>query len=151
MTQLSRHFMLSEFTRSATAQARKIDNTAPPAVVKNLFLLAQFIEQVRTELNDAAIFISSGYRCPALNKAVGGAATSSHLTGLACDFTVPHFGTPFAICQQLAKSDLMFDQLIYERTSTAIWAHCGIAASGVTPRRQVLTIDGNGTRVGLWE
>ncbi|MFJ2987747.1 D-Ala-D-Ala carboxypeptidase family metallohydrolase [Collimonas sp. NPDC087041] len=150
MTPLTAHFTLEEFTRSDTARSRGIANTPLPAIVANLRRLAQFAELVRLALGGAAMVISSGYRCPELNRAVGGAANSAHLVGLACDFTAPAFGTPLAICQALSTSNLPFDQLIYERAGGAIWVHLGIAAEGIKPRRQVLTIDSRGTRVGLW-
>jgi hypothetical protein len=108
------------------------------------------VEQVRTELGQVPILISSGYRCPALNKAVGGATQSAHVAGRAVDFTAPRFGTPLIICQHLAKSTLPFDQLIYENTHGITWVHLGIAEEKVAPRRQVLTIDRHGTRGGLW-
>jgi hypothetical protein len=150
MTPLTEHFTLEEFTRSDRARVLGIVNTPTPAIVANLRRLAKFAELVRSELGGAAMMISSGYRCPALNRAVGGAANSAHLDGLAIDFTAPAFGTPMAVCQALNKSSLQFDQLIYERSGSAIWVHLGIATEGKAPRRQVLTIDSRGTRVGLW-
>ncbi|PFH11000.1 peptidase M15-like protein [Collimonas sp. PA-H2] len=149
-TPLTEHFTLQEFTRSDKARSLSIDNTPAPAVIANLRRLAKFTELVRLELGGAAIIISSGYRCQALNRAVGGAGNSAHLDGLACDFTAPAFGTPMEIGQALEKSYLQFDQLIYERVGGAVWVHLGIAVEGRTPRRHVLTIDSRGTRVGLW-
>jgi hypothetical protein len=149
-TSLTEHFTLEEFTRSDKARELRINNTPAPTIVANLRRLAKFNELVRLELKGAAMVISSGYRCPALNRAVGGAANSAHLDGLACDFKAPAFGTPMAICQALERSTLQFDQLIYERVGGAVWVHLGIAAEGKTPRRQVLTIDSRGTRIGLW-
>ena len=149
--QLSQHFTLTEFIRSATAARLHINNTAPPAVLANLKHLAACCEQVRAELGNAPMLISSSYRSVELNTAVGGVSNSSHLAGLACDFTAPEFGTPFAICQKLAKSTLAFDQLILEFSSRANWVHLGIAAHGEAPRRQLLTVNSKGTRTGLWE
>lgn len=148
--QLSPHFTLREFVRSATATKLRINNEPPPAVLKNLFLLAQFCEQVRAELGGVPMLVSSGYRCTQLNMAVGGVVNSSHLSGLACDFIAPGFGPVFAVCQKLENSTLAFDQLILEYSASAVWVHIGIAANGTTPRRQVLTIDSHGTRTGLW-
>ena len=128
MTALTGHFTLEEFVRSDTARILGIANTPTPAIVANLRRLALFDELVRLELGGAPMAISSGYRCPALNRAVGGAGNSAHLVGLANDFTAPAFGTPLAICRQLAQSTLPFDQLIYERAGSAVWVHLGIAA-----------------------
>ena len=147
---LTKHFSLEEFVRSNRAAVLGIDNTPSPAIIDNLLRLARFDELVLLELSGAPMMISSGFRCPELNKAIGGAANSAHLDGLANDFTAPAFGTPLEICQRLEQSDLSFDQLIYERSASAIWVHLGIAAENAKPRRQVLTIDNKGTRVGLW-
>lgn len=148
--QLSPHFTLREFVRSDTAARLQINNEPPPAVLKNLYQLAQFCELVRVELSGVAMLVSSGYRCAKLNMAVGGVTNSSHLQGLACDFIAPEFGSAFTVCQRLAQSTLAFDQLILEYSATAVWIHISVAASGVTPGRQVLTIDRHGTRTGLW-
>lgn len=149
MTRLTKHFTLEEFTCSATASARGIDNTPPEPIIRNLTRLAQFNEEVRAVLGGVPMAISSGYRCEQLNKAVGGSKNSAHLDGLANDFTAPAFGTPLEVCQALDKSPLDFDQLIYEHSAAAVWVHLGIAKEGTKPRRQVLTIDHNGTRYGL--
>ncbi|MEM4990639.1 D-Ala-D-Ala carboxypeptidase family metallohydrolase [Collimonas sp. H4R21] len=151
MTPLTEHFTLEEFTRSDTARILGIVNIPAPAIVANLRRLAKFNELVRLQLGGAAMVISSGYRCPALNRAVGGAGNSAHLDGLACDFIAPAFGTPMDICERLNTSTLQFDQLIIERVGGAVWVHLGIAAENKTPRRQVLTIDSRGTRIGLWK
>jgi hypothetical protein len=90
--------------------------------VQNLFKLATLLESVRKVLGDKAILVSSGYRCPALNHAVGGAAVSDHLRGAAADFTVPSFGTPLQIATAIAKSNIKFGQLIWEGT----WVHISL-------------------------
>lgn len=141
MTQLTPHFSLEEMQAT---QHREIDNTAPPEVVDVLRNTAQRLEQVRSLLGDRVITVSSGYRCPALNKAVGGARTSAHLTGHATDFNCFGFGAPLDICRVISGSTIKFDQLIEEGT----WVHISFAP---TMRRQVLTKDGSGYREGLPE
>lgn len=129
---LSPHFTLDELTASQTAARRAIDNSAPPYVVENLRRLAQLLEQVRTKLG-VPLIISSGYRSPALNAAVGGAKNSQHLVGEAADFIAPGFGSPISICSRLVDAtEVEFDQLIQEGT----WVHISTSAR---PRRQVLT------------
>lgn len=150
MMQLTEHFTLEEFVRSDKARILGIVNAPSPTIVANLRRLARFDELVRLELGGAPMTISSGYRCPALNRAVGGARNSAHLDGLANDFIAPAFGTPLEICRKLNDSYLEFDQLIYERAGSVVWVHLGIAVEGVKPHRQVLTIDSKGTRAGLW-
>lgn len=129
--QLSTHFRLSEFTASQTATRRGIDNTPPRDVVDTLKRTALGLEAVRSLLM-APIIISSGYRSPALNKAIGGAKSSQHVKGEAVDFICPGFGSPKEVCEAIARSNLRFDQLIYEGT----WVHISFAD---TNRREVLT------------
>ena len=84
--QLTPNFSLEQLIHSETAERERIDNTPAPEIVKNLRLLAQGLEQVRT-LIGFPLDISSGYRCPRLNSRVGGAKTSQHTRGQAADFT----------------------------------------------------------------
>jgi hypothetical protein len=134
--QLTDHFTLDELTASDVARTRHIDNTPSAATVENLRRLAQTLEQARVLLGGKPMQITSGYRCPALNRAVGGVASSAHLAGLAADFVCPKFGAPLDVVRKLAASNLAFDQLIHEGGR---WVHIGLAADGVKPRRQVLT------------
>lgn len=128
---LSPHFSLAELIASQVATRKGIDNTPAPAIVANLTRLAALLEQVR-ELVGAPITVSSGYRSPALNRAVGGAASSSHVLGLAADISTAKLA-PRALALLIRQSSIVFDQLIYEGT----WVH--IALSAGAPRRQVLT------------
>ena len=131
--QLSEHFSLEELTNSSTAQRKGIDNTPPnEEVMDHLRVLASGLERVRHILG-ASMHIDSGYRCPALNKAVGGVTTSAHTTGYAADFICPDFGTPLQIVKLLAEPHAMeFDQMIQEGT----WVHLSFAP---TMRGEVLT------------
>ena len=110
---LTKHFTLEEFTRSSTAKARGIDNTVPEKLIPALRNLCErVLEPLREQVREPVI-ISSGYRCPALNKAVGGSDTSQHMKGEACDIyveDVEKLRKWFAI---LMDGD--FDQLIFER------------------------------------
>ena len=134
MTQLTTHFSLEELTRSDTAVRLGIDNTPSDAILANLNVLAQGLEQVRSLLNifNRPVIISSGYRCPKLNKALHGASNSAHMNGYAADFICPDFGTPLDIVKRIATSDLQFDQVIQEGT----WVHISFDPK---MRRDVLT------------
>jgi hypothetical protein len=129
---LSEHFNLDEFTASETAVRKGIDNTPPPVVTEKLRMLANTLEQVRTLLGNNSIRISSGYRCLALNRAIGSGDTSAHVLGYAVDFTCPKFGTPKEVANKIAESPIKFDQLIYEGT----WIHLSVDPRN---RREVLT------------
>ena len=139
-TQLTAHFALEEL---ACTQHREFDNTPPPETVGNLRLTAARMEQVRRALGERVISVSSGYRSRALNRAVGGARTSAHLTGHAVDFNCYGFGDPLTVCRVLAASDIAFDQLIEEGS----WVHISFDPR---LRRQVLTRrEGGGYGLGL--
>ena len=116
--QLTPHFSLEELTVSPTAARLGIDNTPTPEALHNLKALARGLELVRALLLNP-LHISSGYRCAALNKAVGGASFSAHVLGYAADFVCPQFGRPFEIVRAIADSGIPFDQLINEQT----WVH----------------------------
>ena len=82
--QLTPHFKLSEFTRSDTASKYGINNTLDPnnpvhaEIIANLKNLCEQVLEPLRQFFDVPIVIGSGYRCPALNKAVGGVAHSMH-------------------------------------------------------------------------
>lgn len=128
---LTPHFTLDELTASQTAVRRGIDNKPTIQIVRNLTTLAETLERVR-DLAGKALTISSGYRCPDLNKWVGGAPTSAHTLGLAADITCSAI-PPKDLARMIRDSDIAFDQLIYEGT----WVHIGLAAGAL--RREVLT------------
>ncbi len=141
-TQLTAHFALEEL---CATQHREFDNTPPPEVVGTLRNTAARMEEVRRLLGDRVISVSSGYRSRALNRAVGGARTSAHLTGHAVDFNCYGFGDPIAVCRALAASSMSFDQIIEEGT----WTHISFDPR---MRRQVLTRrPGGGYGLGLPE
>lgn len=137
---LSPHFTLDELTLSETAERLGLDNKPGADVLANLKRTAMGLEGVRVRLGGAPIIVSSGYRAPAVNRAIGGSANSQHMTGQAADFTSPRFGTPRQIVDALVDSDVPYDQLILE---FGRWVHISFADS---PRRMALIIDRAGTR-----
>lgn len=141
---LSDHFTLAELVASQTAARRGLDNTPSAVTIDALRQTAALLERVRTLLGNRPLIVSSGYRSAAVNQVVGGAATSAHVLGCAADFACPAFGSPLEICRAIAASDIAFDQLIHEFRA---WVHIAWAPGG--NRRQVLTIDAQGTRAGL--
>jgi len=130
--QLSKNFKLNEFTASQTATRKGIDNTPAAPIIERLRMLANTLEQVRNLLGDNSIRISSGYRCLALNRAIGSGDSSAHVQGYAVDFTCPNFGTPKEVANKIAQSDIKYDQIIYEGT----WIHLSVDPRN---RRDVLT------------
>ena len=81
---LSKNFTLSEFTKSQIALRQGIDNTPGPEHLENArALFGNVVQTVREKFGPTTI--NSGYRGPALNRAVGGSATSQHCNGEAVD------------------------------------------------------------------
>lgn len=111
---LSPHFTLDELTFSEYAERNNVNNEPSDTTIERLLVTASKLEQVRSVLNDRSIHVSSGYRSPTLNLAIGGSKSSAHTVGYAVDFTSPNFGTPYQICKAIMASPIKFDQLIWE-------------------------------------
>ena len=133
---LSEHFTLAELTKTSV----KIDNVPNEEQVKNLRRLCKWLEQLRRRWNnlygegDDPIVINSGFRSPEVNKAVGGATLSNHLTGSAVDIRC------IGIEQALRYASLLldiadiyhedFDELIIERKGYSYWIHFAVRPFG---------------------
>lgn len=143
--QLTAHFSLAEALRSDKARELRIDNSPTvPQHRLNIQWTAEMMERVRRVLGNRPIVVSSWYRNPVVNRAVGGVSNSAHALGLAVDFTCNGLSV-LDTCRAIADSNINFDQLIYEYHR---WVHIGF--SRTPPRRQVLTkLAGEGYRVGL--
>jgi zinc D-Ala-D-Ala carboxypeptidase len=100
------------------------------------------MENVRKLLGNNFIHISSGFRCVELNTLIGSKKTSSHVRGLACDFTARGYGNPNDIVFALINSDIPYDQVILEFDR---WVHISFCEDEETPRRQALVINKEGT------
>lgn len=147
--QLSNHFTLQELVASSTARDLGIDNTAPQEIVPRLVFVAEMLERIRASLGSPVI-VTSGYRCAALNRAVGGVANSDHVSGHAADILVPGFGNPQRVADRLARNcDLLqIGQLILEGVKGKQWVHVSTHAPMLATNR-VLTITDAGPVVGI--
>ena len=109
-----RYFKYSEFVKSETARKLGIDNNFPNDEVKmNIKRLVINVLDVTRYFLGKPIYITSGYRCPLLNKAVHGAKNSQHMQGKAADFTTGS-RRDNKICFEWIKEwcENEFDQLI---------------------------------------
>ncbi len=128
--QLAKNFSLAEFEHSSTAWRLNLDNRLPQQYLANATALCQtLLQPIREQFGQ--VILLSGYRCPALNSAVGGALHSQHMQGAAADIHVPG-QSPKQVCAWVIVAELAFDQLILEGT----WTHISFAD---VPRRNVLT------------
>ena len=148
---LSPHFTLAELIHSDTANAKGIDNTPDAAAEMNLAVLASVLEEIRHVCGDHPVTISSGYRCDALNRAVGGVSDSAHRYGLAADIVIPECGDPLHVAQLIEPhmADWHIDQLINEEGGGGRWVHVGVAAPGEVPRCQAMSMHGGTYTTGL--
>lgn len=130
-----KYFSLSEFLNSATAKRLRIDNTPTFEVVDNLNKLADYLDGIREKVGKP-ILISSGFRCPVLNKAVGGVANSQHQKGLAADLICADMES----LEKVLRETGGFDQLIKEhrKGSKSFWFHVSVAQRNGKPRQQVI-------------
>ena len=139
---LSQHFTLGELTKTNT----RIDNVPNAAQVENLKRLCSWLEMLRSEWNNRygegndPIIINSGYRSEAVNKAVGGAKGSNHLTGCAADIKV--YGMEQLLRYAVILLDISdeskedFDELLLERSAKGTyWLHFAVRPPGKNRRK----------------
>lgn len=136
------YFSIKELTASTKAKSMGIDNTPTPEVVANLTSLVEAVLDPLRSRYGHPIIVSSGYRCPRLNKAVGGATTSQHVTGEAADIYVADAkgrAELFSLIYYL----LPYDQLIWEKGTDEApeWLH--VSYRDGDNRRQCLRYDGS--------
>lgn len=151
-----KHFTFGEFSRSAVAAERGIDNTMPELAEAHVVELVDLLLDSLREAWGGPLTVTSGYRCAELNRAVGGSDTSAHLAGWAADL-VPDKHDPrgiqglvnFAV-EWLTETGLSFDQLIDERSGGSRWLHVGIRNLEGKQRKEMLLYD-NGKYIRLEE
>ena len=131
-TRLSPHFTLGELCKTKTG----IENVPNEAQVENLKRLCRWLEQLRRRWNnlygegDDPIIINSGFRSPAVNKAVGGVSTSNHLTGCAADIRcigmeqALRYAAILLDISDLNRED--YDELLIEQKRNVIWIHFAV-------------------------
>lgn len=138
---LSPNFTLEELTHT---DHRQFDNTPNATEIANLTRLAALLEQVRTEIGNKPIMVSSAFRSKQVNDAVGSKDTSQHRIGCAADIRVPGM-PPDEVVKKVIASGIGYDQIIREFDR---WTHISIPnTKDMTPRRQALIIDRTGTRL----
>jgi hypothetical protein len=130
---LSKNLTLFEMTRSDMAKRKGVSNQPTEEHIANMIVLAEKIFQPIREHFGVPIYISSGYRSAALNKKIGGAKNSQHLTGEAIDIDMdghPHVSNVQVF--NFIRNNLFFDQLIWEfgNDSAPDWVHVSYSSSG---------------------
>lgn len=131
---MTKNFTLSEFTASATAKAKNIDNTPNEATIANIKKLCETILQPIRDKYGFPIIVTSGYRCKALNDAVKGSKTSQHMTGAAADIKCTHTSRRHLfdlIKKMIDNKEIEVGQLIWEygTKSEPNWIHVSLPYS----------------------
>ena len=118
---LTKNFSLEELVYSETANLNGINNCASVDVLNNLSELCKNVLQPLRDHFNKPVVVSSGYRCRALNKLVGGEFNSQHITGEASDIVV--LGVDIKQVFLYIKDNLEYDQLLLEKSKTGNWVH----------------------------
>lgn len=147
------NFTIGELIQSSTASRLGIDNNPTPIVRAHLTETITLLESIRAEweeycaehsLGTPVIRVSSGYRSPELNKAVGGVKTSAHVLGYAADI-VPVNGKQDEfeafMAEVFARKGYAYDQIIVENSKTARWVHVGYKKADGSQRRQCFKLN----------
>ena len=113
-----KYFTIEELCQSETADKLKIDNTPSEEIKKNLETLVDCLLDPLREAWGSPIIINSGYRCPILNKAVGGSKTSSHMSGWSVDMRPKN------------RKMEEFKKFVVEFIKTRFWDQCILESSG---------------------
>lgn len=125
MTKISEHISLKEATRSNTAERKSIDNFPDNDTLISMQITAEHIfEPMRNHFGEP-IYITSFYRSPELNKAIGGSTKSQHCLGEAIDIDDIYSKASNADFFNYIKDRLEFDQLIWEfgDDENPAWVH----------------------------
>jgi zinc D-Ala-D-Ala carboxypeptidase len=148
---LSTHFTLEEMTRSATARRFNISNIPDSRQIESLRLLCvNVLEPVRATIG-LPIHIDDAYRCPALNKKVGGVEDSQHQClpneGAAADFTIIGRTTAREVFDGIVSSPtLEYDEVILEFEE---WIHISFRLGNNRRKKSIASKDSNDKTVYL--
>lgn len=127
---------MKELTNSSTADKLGIDNTPTTEVSAQLSNLVTHVLDPLREMYGKPITVNSGYRCPKLNAAVGGAKSSQHMRGEAADITGGSREENKKLLE-LIRDNLPFDQLLNE--SDYSWVHVSYVSTSKN-RKQILSL-----------
>lgn len=135
---VSPYFTLEEFEYSDTAKQNGIENIIPLELIPNIIRLHDnILHPLRKNLGHP-VRITSGYRCSALNKIIGGSDNSQHKKGEATDIEV--VGQSNLVVFNWIRKNCEFDQLILEQVGNAKWVHVSYRFGN--NRKQCLRYDG---------
>ena len=135
---LTKNLTLAEVTKSTTAKRLGIDNQPDEWTIENLRAVGECVFQPLRDAFGCPIYVSSGYRSPELNKAIGGSLRSQHIQGRALDLDADVFrGCTNGEIFRFILNNLTFDQLIWEfgDEDNPDWVHVSYVRDGLNRGR----------------
>ena len=136
-----KYFTIEELCQSEIAEKLKIDNTPSEEIIEHLTLLIDCLLDPLREEWGSEIIVNSGYRCPALNKAVGGSKTSTHQLGWSVDMR-PKNGKMEEFKNFVVEfiKTRFWDQLILEKSGNVEWVHLSLYNNSGKQRKMIFSI-----------
>ena len=137
-----KYFTIEELCQSETAEKLKIDNTPSEEIVEHLTLLIDCLLDPLREAWGSPIIVNSGYRCPALNKAVGGSKTSTHQLGWSVDLR-PKNGKMSEFKKFVVEfiKTRFWDQCILEKSGNVEWVHLSLYNNSGKQRQMIFSLE----------
>jgi uncharacterized protein YcbK (DUF882 family) len=139
---LTQHFSFEELTRTRQTDLQDANRKEARDYFDRLRLVAEMLEVIRTKFG--VVRVTSGFRGPALNKAVNGSSTSQHSKGEAADFVCPSVTVDELHKWIVTESGLAYGQCILEKPPGSAWVHISLGAPYRDPKKcgQSLYFDG---------
>ena len=146
MSKEFKYFSVDELYKSETANKNRINNFPDDLSYYHLYEILPYLDALR-EAWGSPLIVTSGYRCPELNKILGGVSNSAHLTGYAVDLVSNNHPTIVLyrfIEDWLKRNNYKFDQLIYEKSKYTSWVHLSFKGNNDEQRLEVKNIKNKG-------
>ena len=139
---LSPHFTFDELTRTGQTALQEANRQEALPYVERLKAVAEMLEVIRSRFGP--VRVSSGFRGPAVNAAVGGSASSQHSKGEAADITCASCDVEILHKWIVTESGLRFGQCILEKPPGKAWVHISLGAPYRDPKKcgESLAFDG---------
>ena len=130
---LTEHFSFEELTRTGKADLQDANRREARDYYDRIKLVAEMLEIIRAKFG--AVRVTSGFRGPAVNAAVGGSASSQHSKGEAADIVCPAVTVDELHRWIVVESGIAFGQCILEKPGSSVWVHVSLGAPYRDPKK----------------
>ena len=139
---LTEHFSFDELTKSSSRpDLEPLNRRKAVSYMDNIQLVANQLEVLRHSIGDLPITVYSGFRCEELNKAVGGAKRSGHLSGLAADIVANGLSVKELFEHIKSNPIPHIAKVIHEKIGSH-WVHISFSQEEVKTTEYLVTVDG---------